>query len=384
MSGNLNQNSPNYPQARRATLIGAVINLLLSGIKVVVGIMGQSQALIADGVHSLSDLISDVMVLYAAKHGDKEADEDHPYGHGRIETLVTVAVGLLLIIVAVGISLDAISRLFHPEQLAQPTMIVLFAALISIFSKEGLYHYTLAVANRIRSNLLRANAWHHRTDALSSIVVLIGVAGTMAGLEYLDAIAAVGVSLMVAKAGVDLAWESIQELIDTGLKEEELTRVKERIQKVEGVNEMHRLRTRKMGSNILVDVHILVDPRLSVSEGHHIADQVELRLYQEIEDVTDVTVHIDPENDEKGKPCRSLPMRSELLQRLEQCWREVPESRLVEDVTLHYLNGELDLEAWIPLEKIKSKQQGEEIAERLNRCVLNDPEIKQIRAVYFQ
>lgn len=384
MTDNLNENSPNYPQARRATLIGALINLLLSGIKVVVGVIGQSQALIADGVHSLSDLISDVMVLYAAKHGGKDADDDHPYGHGRIETLVTVAVGLLLIIVAAGIALDSINRLFHPEQLAQPEMIVLFAALISVFSKEGLYHYTMAVANRIRSNLLRANAWHHRTDALSSIVVMVGVAGTMAGLEYLDAIAAIGVSLMVAKAGVELAWESIEELIDTGLKEEELSRVKERIQKVEGVNEMHRLRTRKMGANILVDVHILVDPRLSVSEGHHIADQVELRLYQEIEDVTDVTVHIDPENDEEGKPCRSLPMRSELLQRLEQCWREVPESRWVEDVTLHYLNGELDLEAWIPLEKIESRQQGEEVAAKLNHCVLNDPEIKQIRAVYFQ
>ncbi len=372
-----------YPQARRATLIGGVINLLLSIIKVVIGIIGNSQALVADGVHSLSDLISDVMVLYATKHGGKDADDDHPYGHGRIETIITVAVGMLLIAVAIGIAADAIDRLFHPEQLSSPGMIVLFAALVSILSKEGLYHYTLRVATQIRSNLLRANAWHHRSDALSSIVVLVGVMGTMAGLEYLDAIAAVGVSMMVAKAGVELSWESIEELIDTGLKQEEIDTIKQTIQDVEGVRAMHRLRTRKMGANAIVDVHILVDPRLSVSEGHHIADRVESRLYEQMEDISDVTIHIDPENDEKVTPCRSLPMRSELMERMEECWKDVPESRLIEDVTLHYLNGELELEAWIPLGKIESMTRAQQLSEILNSCIVDDPEVKQVRAVYF-
>ncbi|MBC8519055.1 MAG: cation transporter [Gammaproteobacteria bacterium] len=375
--------NPSYPQARRATLIGGVINLLLSIIKMVIGIIGNSQALVADGVHSLSDLISDVMVLYATKHGGKDADDNHPYGHGRIETIITVAVGILLIAVAIGISADAIDRLFHPEQLSSPGIIVLFAALVSILAKEGLYHYTLRVATQIRSNLLRANAWHHRSDALSSIVVLVGVMGTMSGLEYLDAIAAIGVSLMVAKAGVELSRESIEELIDTGLKQEEIDTIKQTIQGVEGVRAMHRLRTRKMGANAIIDVHILVDPKLSVSEGHHIADRVESKLYEQIEDISDVTIHIDPENDEEVTPCRALSMRSELMERMEGCWKDVPESRLIKDVTLHYLNGELELEVWIPLGTIESMARAQQLSETLNNCIVDDPEVKQVRAVYF-
>lgn len=372
-----------YPAARRATLIGALINLLLSGIKVVVGVVGHSQALIADGIHSLSDLISDLLVLYGAKHGGMAADEAHPYGHGRIETLVTVGVGLLLIAVAVGIALDAVERLFNPQLLTQPEPIVLFAALLSILSKEGLYHYTLRIANRIRSKLLQANAWHHRSDALSSIVVLVGVAGTMAGLTYLDAIAAVIVSVMVAKAGIELGWEAIQELIDTGLEQEKLEVIRSEILQVEGVKALHRLRTRRMGANVLVDVHILVDPRLSVSEGHHIADHVELTLYKQIPDVSDVTVHIDPENDEQNKPCTSLPMRNELIQRLTNCWVDIPESVYIEDYTLHYLNGELDLEVWIPLDKIASKARAEQLSAQLRDCLVDDPQIKQVRPVFF-
>jgi cation diffusion facilitator family transporter len=372
-----------YPAARRATLIGAVINLLLSGIKVVVGVVGHSQALIADGIHSLSDLVSDLLVLVGAKQGEIAADEQHPYGHGRIETLTTVAVGLLLIAVAAGISVSAVQRLFEPALLTQPTPAVLVAALLSILLKEGLYHYTLRVANRIRSNLLRANAWHHRSDALSSVVVLIGVAGTMAGLDYLDAIAAVIVSLMVAKAGVELGWEAVQELIDTGLGQEKLRAIREEIQQVEGVRAMHRLRTRRMGANVLVDLHILVDPRLSVSEGHHIADHVELTLFKQIPDISDVTVHIDPENDEQNRPCTSLPMRNELIQRLAVCWADTPECAYIEDYTLHYLDGELDLEVWLPLHRVESKARAEQLKTELANCLVDDPQIKRVRPVFF-
>lgn len=372
-----------YPAAQRATLIGALINLLLSGVKVFIGLVGHSHALVADGIHSLSDLISDLLVLYGTKQGGVAADEAHPYGHGRIETLITVGVGLLLIAVAIGIALDSVQHLFTPESLPQPEPIVLFAALLSILTKEGLYHYTLAVANRIRSKLLRANAWHHRTDALSSVVVLVGVAGTLSGLEYLDAIAAVLVSVMVAKAGIELGWEAIQELIDTGLEQEKLDTLRQQIQQVEGVRAMHRLRTRRMGSNILVDVHILVDPRLSVSEGHHIADHVELTLYKQMEDVTDVTIHIDPENDEQNAPCSSLPMRNELIERLNNCWSNIPQSISIEDYTLHYLNGELDLEVWLPLKQIESKEQAEALIEQLSHCLVDDPQIKRVRPVFF-
>ena len=372
-----------YPAAKRTTLIGALINLLLSGIKVVIGILGHSQALVADGVHSLSDLISDLLVLYGAKHGGMAADEEHPYGHGRIETLFTVAIGVLLIAVAIGLGVDAVQRLFNPETLTQPEPIILIAALLSILSKEWLYHYTLSVANRIHSKLLHANAWHHRSDALSSVVVLVGVIGTMAGLEYLDAIAAVGVSLMIAKAGGELGWEAIQELIDTGLKQEKLDGIRQQILQVEGVNAMHRLRTRRMGRNVLVDVHILVNPRLSVSEGHHIADHVEQTLYKQIKDVTDVTVHIDPENDELNGPCTNLPMRNELIERLSPCWAEIPESKYIKEFTLHYLNGELDLEVWLPITKIESKARAEALIKILSHCLVNDPKIKRVRPIFF-
>ena len=173
-----------YQEKRRVTLVGAVINLFLAISKVLVGVIGSSQALIADGLHSLSDLASDLMVLVAAKYGSHEADVDHPYGHARFETAATMGLGLMLLIVAGGITLDAIGRLFSPEFLMQPGPLALSAAVFSILSKEALYHYTMQVARRVSSNLLRANAWHHRSDAISSIVVLVGIAGTMAGLPY--------------------------------------------------------------------------------------------------------------------------------------------------------------------------------------------------------
>ncbi len=279
--------------------------------------------------------------------------------------------------------IDAIGRLFHPESLNQPESIVLYAALLSILFKEGLYHYTLRVANRIHSPLLRVNAWHHRSDSLSSVVVLIGAAGTIAGLEYLDAIAAVGVALMIAKAGIELGWEAIQELIDTGLEQERLETIRQHIHQVEGVIAMHRLRTRRAGNKVLVDVHIMVSPRLSVSEGHHIADQVELSLYNDIDDVTDVTVHIDPENDERKKKCHKLPMRSELIERLRPCLQQFPEQTAIRHYTLHYLDGELDLEVWIPLQAVPSIARAQELTVAMGECLTQDPEVKRVRPVFY-
>ncbi len=190
---------------QQVTLVGALINTLLSVVKIAVGLIAQSQALVADGIHSLSDLLSDVLVYVAAQHAGHGPDSDHPYGHGRFETAATLGLGILLVMVALGISWDAVSRLFTPEKLLHPGPMALYAAALSIVAKEALYHYTVRAARRIRSDMLQANAWHHRSDAASSIVVLVGVAGTMAGLPYLDAIAAFAVGLMVAKIGWDLA-----------------------------------------------------------------------------------------------------------------------------------------------------------------------------------
>lgn len=339
-----------YREVRKVTLIGSVIDLLLGVIKIIIGVVGSSQALVADGIHSLSDLVTDFMVLFAAKHSHREADAEHPYGHGRIETVATVVLGSTLVIVAIGISYDAVRRMMVPELLPHPGVVALLAALVSVAAKEGIYHYTMRAANRLRSNMLRANAWHSRTDAISSVVVVIGVIGVMLGFAYLDAIAAVVVALMIAKIGWDLAWKSIQELIDTSLDESEVEEIRASILDVAGVRALHMLRTRRSGSDALVDVHILVDPSLSVSEGHQIGEAVRKRLIERLDDVSDVTVHIDPEDDELASPCDKLPLRDEILRRLEAelaCEGEPPS---IQRVVLHYLDGRVHLDVFLPLD----------------------------------
>ena len=339
-----------YRASRKVTVVGAAVNLLLAIGKTIMGLLGNSQALVADGVHSLSDLVTDLMVLVASKHGSKAADEDHPYGHARIETAMTVGLGIVLIAVAAGISIDAVARLFNPEKLLRPGLLALLAAAVSVLANEGLFRYTLHVARRVRSNLLKANAWHHRSDALSSIVVIVGVGGTMAGLDYLDAIAAVGVAFMVAKIGWDLAWHSLRELVDTSLDPETVKAIRDELKEVDGVHSVHELRTRRMGPDALVDVHVLVDPELSVSEGHHVSETARSRLIGRFDEVQDVLVHIDPEDDEESRPSVGLPSRQALLDHLYPHWRKVIGKGLeVQKVTLHYLDGKVRMEIVLPL-----------------------------------
>lgn len=342
-------NNERFRQTVRVTLIGSVIDLLLGVLKLVVGFGSQSQALIADGIHSLSDLATDALVIYAAKHAHREADEEHPYGHGRIETVATVLLGIALIAVAVGLTLDAIQRLFHPELLLKPGMMAIYVAVLSIVLKEAIYRYSMIIARKYRSDMLKANAWHSRTDAISSAIVVVGVAGAMAGLDYLDAIAAIGVALMIAKIGWDLGWKALRELIDTGLTRERLKLIERTILEVDGVDAMHLLRSRQLGGEAYIDVHIQVPPRLSVSEGHQISETVRQRLIKKIEEVTDVTVHIDPEDDEIAAPCGGLPSRKEVRQRLQQRLAALPEANRIQELTLHYLDGRIELELILPL-----------------------------------
>ena len=335
---------------RRVTVIGAVVNAILAVIKIGFGYLAHSQALIADGLHSLSDLASDFLLLFAARHATRDADEDHPYGHGRIETAFTILQGGVLGAFALGIGYDAGQRLFEPERLLHPAPIALMVAAISVLAKEALYRYTIRAARRLRSNMLRGNAWDHRSDAISSVIVIVGVAGTLAGLPYLDALAAVGVALMILKVSLGLIWQSVRELIDTALDAREVARIRGKILQVGGVRRMHMLRTRKSGGDALVDVHIQVDPTLSVSEGHQIGEKVRGDLMADIEEVADVTVHVDPEDDETSSPCDHLPLRDELLPALRQQWRDLPAAAEIEDVTLHYLDGAIQVEVMLPLE----------------------------------
>jgi cation diffusion facilitator family transporter len=371
-----------YREVRKVTVVGGVVDLLLGIVKILVGTTANSQALIADGVHSLSDLATDFLVLFAAKHSHREADEEHPYGHGRIETVATVILGVALALVAIGICYDALQRMRDPELLRHPGVLALLVALVSVASKEIIYHYTVRAARRLRSNMLHANAWHSRSDAISSIIVVIGVAGTMYGFSYLDAIAAAAVGLMIAKIGWDLLWKSLQELIDTSLEEDKVEAIRKAILGVTGVRALHMLRTRRSGSDALVDVHILVDPGLSVSEGHMIGEHVRTRLIGEMDDVSDVTVHIDPEDDELASPCNGLPLRDEVMRRLEKRWSKLDVNTDIEKVVLHYLDGKVHVDIF--MHQVDMDLGGrEKLADRIRKSARKVDDIGNVE-VYFR
>ena len=370
-----------YNQVRKVTLIGSLIDFLLGVAKILVGWLAHSQALVADGVHSLSDLATDFFVLYAAKHSHKEADEDHPYGHGRIETLATVGLGIALIFIAIGIGYDSVLRLNDPGMLLKPGMLALAVALVSVISKEWIYHYTVNAARRLRSDMLMANAWHSRSDAISSVVVVIGIAGAMFGYPYLDAVAAVAVAAMIAKIGFDLVRSSSKELIDTALEPEEIETIRKHIFNVSGVRAVHMLRTRKSAGDAFVDVHIQVDPRVSVSEGHQIGETVRRRLLDKVEMVSDVTVHIDPEDDEQESPCDDLPSRETVIAALKKHWTQLPEAA-VEDVTLHYLSGEIHVELLLPITLLDNTRKAGEFVEDLIQAVSSLPYINGVQVQF--
>lgn len=372
-----------YRETRKVTVVGGVLDLVLGVAKIVVGLYNHSQALVADGVHSLSDLATDFMVVFAAKHASAEADANHPYGHARFETVATVALGVALIAVGAGLGYDAASRLFEPERLLDPGWLSLAVAAVSIVSKEAIYHYTMRAAKRLRSNLLRANAWHSRSDAISSVIVVVGVAGSMAGLNYLDAVAAVGVAFMIAKIGWDLAWNSIRELVDTALDAERVEAIRDTIRSVTGVRDLHLLRTRRMGADALVDVHIQVDPRLSVSEGHQVSEAVRHRVIDEIDEVADVMVHIDPENDETSQPCGDLPLRKELMAKLHAAWVDVDAAAQVDKITVHYLGGKVHLDLFLPLAGFNDIETARIQAQRLRHASRNVPEVGHVEVNFY-
>lgn len=367
---------------KRTTLVGAVINLLLAVIKVLAGWFGQSHALIADGIHSLSDLVSDVLVWFAGHKAGKGPDTEHPYGHGRFETVATLALGFLLLAVAVGIAWDATDRLFRPDALLRPEPIALFAALLSILVKEALYWYTRGYGRRVRSDLLIANAWHHRSDAISSVVVLIGVAGTLAGLPYLDAVASVIVAVMIAKIAWDLGSEATRELVDTGLSPERLREISQVIRRSTGVRDVHMLRTRTLGGNASADVHVLVDSDISVSEGHAISVLVQERLFQTIDRMSDVTVHIDPEDDETALPTKGLPMRTEVLEHLDRVWKPIPEALTRKRILLHYLDGAISVDLFLPLRTYVDEPTACALRDRLLGALADDARFVDVRVYY--
>jgi cation diffusion facilitator family transporter len=368
-------------ETRKVALVTGLINLLLSIVQIVIGIVANSAALIADGVHSASDLLSDVLVWFAARHAAQAPDEDHPYGHGRFETAATLGLGILLVVVAAGIVWTGIERLFEADR-PMPGQIALFVAAIGIAAKEALYWYTIAVARRLKSDMLRANAWHHRSDAISSIVVLIGVGGALLGYVYLDAVAAIIVGLMVIRIGWDLGFAAMMELVDTALDEQQVNEAKRVIMAIDGVRSVHMLRTRRHGAEASADVHVQVPPRISVSEGHMISQAVEDRLIDKVESITDVTVHIDPEDDEDAPTCRGLPLRADATLALEKAWQAERAMPTQYEMRLHYLSGRIDVELILPLASFTGQNDHGDLRERMRQAAAGLPWFGQLKILY--
>jgi len=284
---------------RKITWIGLILNLFLSVLKFWAGVVAASQTLLADAVHSLSDCTTDVAVIVGSYYWSKPADENHPYGHRRLETLVTVFIGIVLCSAAIGIVWKAITTLNEPPA-APPGWLALFVVLFSIISKEILYRWTAAIGKRIKSPALVANAWHHRTDAISSIPALLAIGGAiiLPAWTVLDHMGAVVVSIFIFQAALKIAWPGLREMAETGASEETLDRIRVIVCQNEAVVQVHGLRTRYVGNNLQVDMHVVVDGSITVARGHDIAEDVKARILEENMDVLDVVVHIEPRESE--------------------------------------------------------------------------------------
>jgi len=269
------------------------VNLVLSITQIVVGTLAKSQGLIADGVHSLSDLVADFVVLFAGHHAKKDADEDHPYGHHRFETAASLALGLLLLGVGVGMVWSALQKLESPSSIPTVHVTALWVALVAIASKELLFRYMLRVAKAVKSSMLVANAWHARSDAASSLVVSIGLIGNLLGYPLLDPIAALIVGFMVGKMGWSFGWDALHDLMDRGLDEAEVQAIRDTLQSSPGVLGVHDVRTRKMGDMVVVDAHLEVDATITVEAGHNIAVAARQAVMQRHR-VLDLMTHVDP------------------------------------------------------------------------------------------
>lgn len=284
----------------RVTIVGSVVNMLLLIFKFVAGIVGNSAAMVADAVHSLSDFVTDIVVILFVRLSGRPADEDHGYGHGKFETLATLFVSLVLFGVAVMLFVGGVKDIVavaNGRQLAEPTMVALIAAVISIIAKELLYHYTVKCGEKLNSQVVVANAWHHRSDAFSSIGVLAGVGGAMflgGSWAVLDPIAATIVSLFIVKVAYSLLMPSLEELLERSLPKDVEQRIEQIILSVDGVSSPHHLRTRRIGSAYAIEVHIRMDGNLTLTQAHAVTTAVERLLKQEFGDSTHVGIHTEP------------------------------------------------------------------------------------------
>lgn len=362
------------------TIISAIANTLMAAFKIAVGYLGFSQALVADGVHSFSDLITDALVLVASRLGAQSPDKEHPYGHRRIETIGAIILAIVVILIALGIAYDTIHHLVDGVH-QKPRLPVIIVAIVSIIINEGLYYFSYQRGQKIQSDLLITNAWHHRSDALVSVIVVISAIGAMFGVYLLDAIGALLIAALIFYMGMRMIWKNTGELIDSAVDEKTLKKIRHIILCVPGVASIHQLRTRSHSGYIFVDVHIQVDPTISVSEGHYISEQVLVDLVKNLQEIQDVTVHIDPEDDERAMLSMNLPNRTYMEQILKVTWQQLPGYAEIRRLNFHYLNGRINVEVYLPHE-ILQVVEVKALAAQYQHAAKNIPEIISVTLYY--
>jgi cation diffusion facilitator family transporter len=357
----------------RAIAVGAATNLFLSLIKFIGGVFGNSMALVADAFHSLSDLITDAVVYFSHGVGQLPPDKNHPYGHGRAETIGTTVVGLLIIITGLGVAYEAWETVTQSID-KTPGWLAATIAILSVIINEALYQYTHKVGEASKSPSLIANAWHHRTDAISSIAALIGILGAWNGIAIMDPLAGGLVGLMVCKVGYNFSREGFRDLMDTALSEEHTKKVLSILNEIPEVIHFHDLRSRTIGGEILIDVHILVDPEMTVTEGHGVAEMVRINVIKAFDNVQDVLVHVDGEHDAVLESLYPLT-RKELIEITKPIFENIHGVNSIPEIRTHHIKGKILLDVFLQME---GNQDMEGIQKRINEVKSRLEDIPQI------
>lgn len=347
-----------YKAAQRVTIIGSILDLALGVAKIIIGFLGHSNALIVDGIHSLSDVASDIVILVVSRFSYSNADSDHPYGHQRFETLGTIVLGTVLVFISGAFAYDSLMRLVTKQAVEIPEWPALVVAALSVVSKEWIYRYTRKVGEQINSKLIVANAWHSRTDAFSSIVVLIGVGSAMSGFIWADLVAAFIMALYIAYIGMKFVNASAKELVDaSALSPEEQEEMINTMRSVPGVLNVHDFRSRSMGSEVFLDVHICVSAKISVSEGHQIGAIMEAQVREQYPQVKDVVFHIDTEMDDNQHEHQTgMPLRKDVISTLLERWRDCSHLPTNDRILLHYGDQGISVEVYVPLTLLNDQQ----------------------------
>jgi cation diffusion facilitator family transporter len=358
----------------KVVLVGAGINLLLSLIKGIVGFLTGSVALISDAGHSLGDLATDVIAWFSLRLSRQPRDADHPYGHGKFETMGTLSVALFLVATGVFLLSESIDAILHPTETGAWALV---AAAASIGLNEWLYHYSMRVARRIRSGVLEANAWHHRTDSLTSVVAFAGIGLNLLGLPAWEGWMAALISCFVGWIGVRLGYQAVQDLLDRSVEPDLIGKLQQALEQIDGVVDCHELRARRMGGDVLVDLHVQVPPDITVSHGHQIAEQVRSQLLAADPAVTEVLVHIDPEADDKYDTPQVQDVDDpENLVRTVATSVEGVQS--VSHVFCHFIHGCLEIQLHIEVEPTLRVLEASAIAGQVRKALEAQPDIHKV------